>query len=181
MTSAPAPNPAVRFLSWYRGLFARGGKWIAVALLFPCCALSALYGGAQSLGIIETPPTSTPAPTRTPKPTSTTRPTDVPPPTGPPTAVPVPPQPVMQVPPPVQPTAAPPVEAAVPDNGCVDINAATFDDLRRIIDVDEDYANQIIALRSQHRFRSVDELTRVNGIGAGRLRNIKAQGLACVK
>ena len=124
MTSAPAPNPAVRFLSWYRGLFARGGKWIAVALLLPCCALSVLYGGAQSLGIIETPPTSTPAPTRTPRPTATARPTDVPPtaePTAaptdvPPTAAPALPQPVMQVPPPVQPTAVPPVEAPIAPN-----------------------------------------------------------------
>lgn len=122
MTAAPAPNPAVRFLSWYRGLFARGGKWIAIALLLPCCALSALYGGAQSLGIIETPPTATPAPTRTPRPTSTTRPTDVPTtvPTDAPTDVPpttVPPTAV-----PALPTAAPRIQpaAAVPPAEPVD-------------------------------------------------------------
>jgi hypothetical protein len=36
------------------------------------------------------------------------------------------------------------------------------------------------AFRQQRPFASVDQLTRVNGIGAARLRDIKAQGWACV-
>jgi putative cell wall-binding protein len=60
---------------------------------------------------------------------------------------------------------------------CVNINTAGFDDLRQIIHIDADRAQQIIDLRP---FGSVDELTRVNGIGPARLQDIKDQGLACV-
>lgn len=113
-----------RFLAWYSDLFKRGGKWIAIALLIPCCGLSVMYGGAQQLGLIETPPTSTPrptatpAPTRTPRPPATARPTRATPTDAPidppPTETPARIQPAMQAPPPVAPTAAPPAEAQNP-------------------------------------------------------------------
>jgi competence protein ComEC len=63
---------------------------------------------------------------------------------------------------------------------CVDINAAPADQLRRIIHVDTVRAAEIIRLRQQARFASVDQLRRVKGIGEARLRDIKQQGLACV-
>lgn len=63
---------------------------------------------------------------------------------------------------------------------CVDINRAPAEQLRRIIHVDQARSAEIIRLRQARPFRSVDELTRVSGIGAARVRDIKAQGLACV-
>ena len=64
---------------------------------------------------------------------------------------------------------------------CVDINSASSVQLERIIHIGPARATQILALREQRPFRSVDELTRVNGIAEARIRDIKAQGLACVK
>lgn len=78
-------------------------------------------------------------------------------------------------------------EAAVPDPtperaaGCapgqVDINSASASALQRIHQVGPARAQQILALRP---FRSVDDLTRVSGIGPAHLAAIKGQGLACV-
>jgi hypothetical protein len=63
---------------------------------------------------------------------------------------------------------------------CVDVNSAPMAALRRIIHVDTMRAAEIIRLREQRRFESVDELTRVRGIAAARLAEIKQQGVACV-
>ena len=60
--------------------------------------------------------------------------------------------------------------------GCVDINRASFDELQRIHQIGPERAQQIINLRP---FRSVDDLTRVSGIGSVRIEEIKAQGVAC--
>ncbi|MCT8138143.1 MBL fold metallo-hydrolase [Anaerobacillus sp. CMMVII] len=60
----------------------------------------------------------------------------------------------------------------------IDINTASIEELQRITNVGEERAQQILQLRP---FKSIDDLTRVNGIGAGRLKEIKAEGLACVK
>jgi len=67
-----------------------------------------------------------------------------------------------------------------PVSQCVNINTAPQQELRRIVHIDELRAQQIIQLRQERRFASVDELTRVSGIAAARLADIKAQGLACV-
>jgi predicted flap endonuclease-1-like 5' DNA nuclease len=64
-----------------------------------------------------------------------------------------------------------------PEPGCVDINSAGFEDLQQIIHIGPDRAQQIIDLRP---WASVDDLTRVSGIGPARLQDIKNQGLACV-
>ncbi len=72
------------------------------------------------------------------------------------------------------------VTSQPPPVGCVDINHASKEDLKRIIHIDDERADQIIVLRTQWSFRDVDGLTRVNGIGPARLREIKEQGLACV-
>ena len=63
---------------------------------------------------------------------------------------------------------------------CIDINTAGFEQLQRIIHIGPERAGQILQLREQRRFETVDELVRVRGIAAARLRDIKAQGLACV-
>ena len=95
-------------------------------------------------------------------------PTDEPPMAAAPTEV-----PATEVPPPIEPPAA-------PVSGCVNINTASLDDLKRIIHIDDDRAAEIIGLRQVRPFRSVDDLTRVKGIGDKRLAEIKAEGIACV-
>jgi predicted flap endonuclease-1-like 5' DNA nuclease len=67
-----------------------------------------------------------------------------------------------------------------PPAHCVDINRAGADELQQIVHIGPDLAGQIINLRAQRPFASVDELTRVSGIGPARLSDINAQGLACV-
>jgi competence protein ComEC len=82
-------------------------------------------------------------------------------------------------------TAAPePEPEAEPDPlaqeapaGCIDINSASFEELQQIHQIGPDRAQQIIDLRP---FSSVDDMTRISGIGPARLDEIKAQGLACV-
>ncbi|MGM8215947.1 MBL fold metallo-hydrolase [Bacillaceae bacterium W0354] len=63
------------------------------------------------------------------------------------------------------------------NKNCVNINTASFEELQRIKHVGPDRAQQIIDLRP---FNSVNGLTRVKGIGDGRLKDIKAENLACV-
>ncbi|MEX1028135.1 MAG: MBL fold metallo-hydrolase [Candidatus Paceibacterota bacterium] len=78
-----------------------------------------------------------------------------------------------------RPARGPPTEPT--EDGCpegkVDINTASVEELMQIIHIGRGRAAQLIRLRP---FRSVDGLRRINGIGAGRLRDIKSQGLACV-
>ena len=59
----------------------------------------------------------------------------------------------------------------------VNINTASLEALQKIIHVGPAYAEQIIELRP---FSSINDLTRVRGIGDGRLRDIKEQGFAYV-
>jgi competence protein ComEC len=62
-------------------------------------------------------------------------------------------------------------------DGKVNLNTASFEELQLIVHIGPDRAQQIIDLRP---FKSVDQLTKVNGIGAGRLKDIKEQGIAYV-
>lgn len=78
----------------------------------------------------------------------------------------------------VPPTAAPPTEAAVTSN-CININTASFDELRQITEVEEDIANQILKLRPFSGWP--DLVRRVKGIGNNNVKNIQAQGLACIQ
>lgn len=64
------------------------------------------------------------------------------------------------------------------DGSCIDINSASIDELQHIAHIGRDRAEQLIQLRP---FSSIDDLTRINGIGQGRLRDIREEGLACVK
>jgi len=60
----------------------------------------------------------------------------------------------------------------------ININTASQSELQKIIHIGPAYAEQIVDLRP---FTSIDDLTRVNGIGDGRLKDIKDQGLAYVQ
>ena len=60
----------------------------------------------------------------------------------------------------------------------ININTASLYRLQEIIHISETRAQQLIDLRP---FSSLDELTRVSGIGAARVRDIREQGLAFVE
>ena len=66
-------------------------------------------------------------------------------------------------------------------NACIDINTAPQEELEKIKHIGESRAKQIIMLREEKLFSSVDDLDRVVGIGPARIADIKAQGLACVE
>lgn len=122
--------------------------------------------------------------TAAPVPTDTEEPTEIPtdePSVAAPTETPAPtPVPVQATAVPVvQPTEAPPPPPAQAD-GCVNFNTASFDDLRRIINVDDDIARQILDLRAKRPFSGWDDLVdRVKGIGENNVKEIQAQGLGC--
>ena len=75
------------------------------------------------------------------------------------------------------PNPAPAPEPAPVPADCININTASFEELQQIIHIGPARAADLISLRP---FSSVDALTRISGIAAGRLADIKAQGLACV-
>lgn len=59
----------------------------------------------------------------------------------------------------------------------IDINTASLEELMKIVHIGEVRALELISLRP---FASVDDLTRVKGIGETRIKDIKKQGLAWV-
>lgn len=61
---------------------------------------------------------------------------------------------------------------------CIDINSASEKDLQNIIHLGPARAKEVLDLRP---FNSVDDLTRVNGIGPARIKDIKSEGKACAK
>ncbi len=67
--------------------------------------------------------------------------------------------------------------SALCNEGQIDINTASLEELDNIIWVGNATAQKIIALRP---FNSIDELDKVSGIGDIKLADIKSQGLACV-
>jgi DNA uptake protein ComE-like DNA-binding protein len=60
----------------------------------------------------------------------------------------------------------------------VDINQASKEDLIKIKHIDMVRAEELIRLRP---FKSIDGLTRIDGIASSRLNDIKAEGIACVQ
>jgi competence protein ComEC len=62
-------------------------------------------------------------------------------------------------------------------NRCIDLNAASSAELQEIEGIGPAFAEDIIAERP---FKKIDQLTEIKGIGSGKLRSIKEQGLACV-
>lgn len=75
-------------------------------------------------------------------------------------------------------TAAASLQAA--QGAQIDINAASLDELQGIANIDEVRAEEIIRARETEPFESLDQLSRVSGIGAKRIDEIKAEGLAAV-
>ncbi len=67
--------------------------------------------------------------------------------------------------------------SALCEEGQIDINSASAEELDKIIWVGNATAEKIIVSRP---FNSVDDLTKVSGIGDIKLADIKSQGLACV-
>ena len=67
--------------------------------------------------------------------------------------------------------------SALCEEGQIDINTASKEELIEIIYLGEVRAEELITLRM---FDSVDELIKINGIGEAYLSKIKEQGLACV-
>lgn len=61
--------------------------------------------------------------------------------------------------------------------GCVDINADGIERLREIAHIDDRRARAIVSGRS---WPAVASLTTIHGIGRGRIRDILAEGVACV-
>lgn len=61
---------------------------------------------------------------------------------------------------------------------CIDINQAPLTALTAIKHIGEVRAEALVNLRP---FQSVDELTRISGIGPSRLKDIKAENKACVR
>ena len=59
----------------------------------------------------------------------------------------------------------------------IDINAASLEDLVKIIHIGETRARELISLRP---FSSLDELIKIKGIGEARLKDIKEQSLAWI-
>jgi len=79
-----------------------------------------------------------------------------------------------------EPPGATPSTAVAPPpsaSGCIDINRASADELTGIVHIGPARARELIGLRP---LNSVEDLARINGIGAQRLRDIVAEGLACV-
>lgn len=62
---------------------------------------------------------------------------------------------------------------------CVDLNSAPTDELTRIVHITDQRAREIRRLRLEDSFRSLDELSRVPGLGSGRIDDIRRQDLAC--
>src|SRR5699024_56650 len=61
---------------------------------------------------------------------------------------------------------------------CVDINSASIEQVQEIIHIGPARAQDLIDLRP---FDSVDDLSRISGIGPARIVDIKEQGTACAK
>ncbi|WP_232725644.1 MBL fold metallo-hydrolase [Bacillus sp. FJAT-44742] len=70
-----------------------------------------------------------------------------------------------------------PVKEEAAPTGCIDINSASFEELQEIHQIGPERAEQIEELRP---FSSVDDMTRISGVGPARIDEIKAEGLACV-
>jgi competence protein ComEC len=68
------------------------------------------------------------------------------------------------------------VPAAERGDQCIDINAASALELQAIVHIGPERASEVVERRP---FTTLDRLTRVHGIGAARLRDIREQGLVC--
>ncbi|MEX2500915.1 MAG: MBL fold metallo-hydrolase [Trueperaceae bacterium] len=77
------------------------------------------------------------------------------------------------------PAAAAGQEGPAPD--CVDLNRADPNRLTEIVHIGPARARAVVDARNDAPFASLNDLTRVSGIAAGRLDDIREQGVACVR
>ncbi|MEX2017212.1 MAG: helix-hairpin-helix domain-containing protein [Candidatus Pacearchaeota archaeon] len=70
--------------------------------------------------------------------------------------------------------------SATCEEGQVDINSASLDELDTLYGIGPAKGQAIIDYRETNSFDNLDELIEVYGIGEATLNGIKAQGLACV-
>ncbi|WP_051189049.1 MBL fold metallo-hydrolase [Halalkalibacillus halophilus] len=70
-----------------------------------------------------------------------------------------------------------PPEDSPETESCININEASVEELQTITHIGPDRANQIIELRP---FDQVNHMTRINGIGDGRIGDILDENIACV-
>lgn len=68
-------------------------------------------------------------------------------------------------------------EPSQANNNCIDVNSATFEQVQKITHIGPARAEELINLRP---FNSLEDLSRIPGIGPARIRDIKSQGLACI-
>jgi Helix-hairpin-helix motif len=73
-----------------------------------------------------------------------------------------------------------PAISSSPSTGCIDINTASVPALCQIIHIGPVRAQQIVVLRRNQPFRSIQDLSRVDGISSARVGDIIAEGKACV-
>lgn len=64
---------------------------------------------------------------------------------------------------------------------CVDVNAASYQELQRIKYVNPIRAKTILEIRMEQPFRNLEDLTRIKGINSYRVQEIRSQGVACVR
>ncbi|WP_313799798.1 MBL fold metallo-hydrolase [Cytobacillus sp.] len=64
-----------------------------------------------------------------------------------------------------------------PKNSCIDINHGSLEQVEKIIHIGPERAMDLIELRP---YDSVDDLSRIKGIGPVRIKDIQSEGLACV-
>ncbi len=65
----------------------------------------------------------------------------------------------------------------VTNSSCININEASEADLHQIIHIGPERAPLLIQGRP---YESIDNLTRINGIGPARIKDIKEQNIACI-
>lgn len=68
-------------------------------------------------------------------------------------------------------------EIASNNASCININTATSEEIEQIVHIGEERAEDLIALRP---YISIEDLSRIKGIGEARIEDIKEEGLACV-
>lgn len=68
-------------------------------------------------------------------------------------------------------------EIAPTNTSCVNINSATAEEIEKIVHIGAERAEDLIKLRP---YNSVNDLSRIKGIGEARIEDIKEEGLACV-
>lgn len=66
-------------------------------------------------------------------------------------------------------------------NRCVDVNAASYQDLQRIRYVNPIRAKTIMELRMDRPFRDLGDLARIKGISSHRVEAIRRQDVACLR